>query len=290
MPNLATPSIHTQPSETPVRLPSLFVPHGAPTFALRPGAAGAALQAFAKTLPKAPALRAIVVVSAHWQTQVPHVGFATQPTTVHDFYGFPEALYAIQYPAMGSPQIAEEVALALEAAGMTVVRDAQHGLDHGAWVPLRLMFPEAGTPVIPLSLPQHGGAQAAYRLGQALQGLAEKGVLVIGSGSMTHNLRDYQIAARNGGQTPAYVSTFTDWIAQRLEAKDVPALLDYRRQAPAAAQAHPTDEHLLPFFVALGAAGAAASTPSGKRFYAGVDDYVISMDAYAFIPPVGATQ
>ena len=262
----------------PSKQPSLFVPHGAPTFALRPGAAGVALSAAAVTLPQA---RAIVIVSAHWDTALPTVGFAERPETIHDFSGFPAALYALRYPATGCREAAEEVVAALENAGLPAQRDASRGLDHGAWVPLRLMFPDADIPVIPLSIQSRGGAAQAYRLGQALAPLSAQGFLVIGSGNLTHNLRDYQLAARNGGQTPAYVRQFTEWMAERLYAQDIAALVDYRQQAPGAVLAHPSDEHLLPFHVALGAAG---SKPDAQRIHAGIDDYVIAMDAYKFLP------
>ena len=257
---------------------TLFVPHGAPTFALRPGAAGAAITtaASAVELP-----RAIVIVSAHWDTAEPTVGFADKLETIHDFYGFPDELYALRYPATGCREGAELVVNAITAAGLPVAKDQQRGLDHGAWVPLRLMFPEANVPVIPLSIQSRGGPQQAYRLGQALAPLTTHGIMVIGSGNITHNLQDYQVAARNGGQAPAYVRQFSEWIAERLQANDVDALLDYRQQAPGAVAAHPSEEHLLPLFVALGAAGA---RPAVKRLHAGIDDYVIAMDAYSFLP------
>jgi 4,5-DOPA dioxygenase extradiol len=258
--------------------PALFVPHGAPTFALRPGAAGAALVRLAKSLP---APRAIVIVSAHWDTAVATVGFADRPETIHDFRGFPAELYALRYPATGCREAAEEVVAAIKAAGLPVEKDAGRGLDHGAWIPLRLMFPDADVPVIPLSIQSRGGAMQAYQLGQALAPLAARGFLVIASGNITHNLRDYQMAARHSGQTPAYVREFSDWLGTRLAARDIPALLDYRRQAPGAVQAHPSDEHLLPLYVALGAAGDDARS---ERFHAGIDDYVIAMDAYSFLP------
>ena len=261
------------------QIPSaLFVPHGAPTFALNPGAAGAALSTLAATLPLP---RAIVIVSAHWDTAVPTVGFAERPETIHDFWGFPEELYGLRYPATGCREASEEVVAALKSAGLTVATDTQRGLDHGAWVPLRLMFPDAEVPVIPVSIQSRGGPEAAYQLGQALAPLAAKGFLIIASGNVTHNLRDYQMAARSGGQTPVYVRQFTDWLADRLAAKDIDALLDYRRQAPGGMQAHPSDEHLLPLYVALGAGGENARA---ERFHAGIDDYVIAMDAYAFLP------
>jgi 4,5-DOPA dioxygenase extradiol len=258
--------------------PALFVPHGAPTFALRPGAAGAALVRLAQSLPQP---RAIVIVSAHWDTAVATVGFADRPETIHDFWGFPDELYGLNYPATGCREAAEEVVAAIRAAGLPVEKDAGRGLDHGAWIPLRLMFPDADVPVIPLSIQSRGGAAQAYRLGQALAPLAARGFLVIASGNITHNLRDYQVAARNSGQTPAYVREFTDWLASRLASRDITALLDYRRQAPGAVQAHPSDEHLLPLYVALGAGG---ETAQARRFHAGIDDYVIAMDAYSFLP------
>ena len=262
--------------------PSLFVPHGAPTFALNPGAAGAALVNMAGALPLP---RAIVIVSAHWDTAVPTVGFAERPETIHDFWGFPDELYDIRYPATGCREASEEVVAALKAAGLPVATDAGRGLDHGAWVPLRLMFPDADVPVIPLSIQSRGGPQAAYQLGQALAPLAASGFLVIASGNVTHNLRDYQMAARSGGQTPTYVRHFTDWLADKLHTGEIDNLLDYRRQAPGAAQAHPSDEHLLPLYVALGAGGKNAEA---RRFHAGIDNFVIAMDAYSFSPKQGA--
>lgn len=263
-------------------LTPLYVPHGAPTFALRPGAAGAALAARAQALP---APRAIVVISPHWATEVATVGFADRLETIHDFWGFPDELYAIRYPASGCREAAEDVVSALAGAGLDVARDTERGLDHGAWVPLRLMFPDADVPVVPLSLQPHLGPAHAHRLGQALAPLVERGFLILATGSLTHNLRDYQIAWQRGGQTPAYVRPFADWFADKLAGNDLAALLDYRRQAPGAVQAHPSDEHLLPLYIAYGAAG---DNPNSDRFHAGIDDYVIAMDAYAFTPRKGA--
>jgi 4,5-DOPA dioxygenase extradiol len=266
-------------------LPALFVPHGAPTFALRPGAAGAAITALADGLPRP---RAIVIVSAHWQTAVPTVGTAGRLETIHDFWGFPDELYAIRYPATGCREAAEEVAAAIAAAGLPVARDGQRGLDHGAWVPLRLMYPDADVPVVPLSLPlpmdADAGPKAAWELGRALAPLKERGFLIVGSGSITHNLRDYQQAWMNGGRTPTYVRDFADWIAERLSQRDIPTLLAYREISDDGMRAHPTDEHLLPLFVALGAGGEAAEA---RRVHAGIDDYVIAMDAYTFAPSQG---
>mgnify|MGYP000962021033 CR=1 FL=1 len=258
--------------------PALFVPHGAPGFALRPGAAGAAIAACARSLPAA---RAIIIVSAHWDTAVPTVGLADRPPTMHDFHGFPAALYELRYPATGSRAAAEEVVAAIHAAGLAAERAPARGLDHGAWIPLRLMFPDAEVPVVPLSIQSHGGPRQAWQLGRALAPLAEQGFLVVGSGNVTHNLRDYQRAARDGGPVPAYVRQFPSWLADRLLAGDAAAVLDYRRRAPGAVAAHPSDEHLLPLFVALGAGG---DSPRVERIHAGVDDCVIAMDAYCFAP------
>jgi 4,5-DOPA dioxygenase extradiol len=259
-------------------LPTLFVPHGAPTFALRPGAAGAALARLGMALPKP---RVIVMVSPHWEMPAPTVGTADRLDTVHDFYGFPQPLYDIRYPATGCPEAAREVVQALRDAGLPAGEAPAQGLDHGAWIPLRLMYPDADVPVIPLSLQSHEGVRGAYRLGEALAPLKEHGMLVIGSGNLTHNLGDYRLARMNGGDGLDYVRRFPEWMTDRLQHHDLEALLDYRRQAPDAARAHPSDEHLQPLYVALGAAGREASV---EHVHASISDYVVAMDAYAFTP------
>lgn len=255
-------------------MPTVFVSHGSPMLILeehRP--ARAFLASLASVLPKRP--KAIVAVSAHWETDVPAVSTTRKPSTIHDFYGFPPALYALSYGPPGAPELAEQVARLTGAA-----HDPHRGLDHGAWVPLRLMFPDAQIPVIPLSLQSRGGPQQAWQLGRALAPLVERGFLVVASGNITHNLRDFQRAYAGGG-TPAYVREFADWLDAQLAAGNRDALLDYRRRAPGAVQAQPTEEHLLPLFVALGAAGDDAQV---ERFHAGIDDYVLAMDAYQFLP------
>lgn len=260
------------------RLPALFVPHGAPTFALRPGVAGAALARIAASLPQP---RAIVIVSPHWETAEPMVGSGDRLSTIHDFYGFPPELYQIDYPATGCPEAAREVMAALAAAGLPATAAPAQGLDHGAWIPLRLMYPDADVPVIPLSLQSDQGVAGAYRLGRALAPLSARGILVIGSGNVTHNLSDYRVARMNGGHSPDYVRDFPAWLSEKLNAQDTDALLDYRRQAPDAVRAHPTDEHLQPLYVALGAGGPAAAV---EHLHTGISDSVLAMDAYAFMP------
>ena len=255
----------------------LFVPHGAPTFALEPGAAGAAMSDVVQKLSPP---RAIVVLSPHWATRTPTVSTATRLETIYDFYGFPEALYSIQYPATGCPEVAKLVATALRTAGFEVLEDSHHGLDHGAWQPLRQMFPDADVPIVPLSMQTHAGPEQAYRIGQALSSLAEQDIWVVASGNITHNLRDWQVAAATGGQTPAYVHRFADWVQHQLTSGNVATLLHYREHSADGRQAHPSEDHLLPLYVALGAAGPNAQA---QDFYRGVNDYVISMDGYAFV-------
>ena len=257
-------------------LPTLFVPHGAPTFALRPGAAGAALVELAQTIDRP---KAIVVISPHWETREPTVGSATELETIYDFSGFPRELYTLKYPAHSDAALAQRVADCLHAAGYAAHIDPQRGLDHGAWVPLRMMYRRADIPIIPLSIKAHAGAAYHFALGEALRPLSDEGFLIIGTGSITHNLRDYMICMHNNLPTPDYVTRFADWIDARLQAHDINTLIDFRKTNSDAAQAHPTDDHFMPFFVALGAAG---NTAHAERFFAGVDDLVIAMDGYRF--------
>ncbi|WP_341686669.1 class III extradiol ring-cleavage dioxygenase [Limnohabitans sp.] len=254
----------------------LFVPHGSPMFALQPGAAGSAMSDVAARLT---APRAIVVVSPHWETAVPTVGTATRLETIHDFGGFDARLFQIQYPATGCPEAAQQVVQALQASGLPVDTDANRGLDHGAWVPLRQMFPDADVPVVPLSVQHHGGPVHAYRVGQALAPLAEQGFLIVASGNVTHNLRDWQIISMTGQPTPDYVQQFADWIHAQMIGGQADALLNYRQTQTAGSRAHPRDEHLLPLFTALGAAGPGAQP---QAFYRGIYDHVIAMDGYTF--------
>ena len=265
-------------------LPSLFVPHGAPTFALRPGAAGAAMARYAQGLPTP---RAIVIVSAHWNTSAPAIGASKRPPTVHDYWGFPAELYRLNYPATGCVEASREVEQALRDAGFPAQVNENQGLDHGAWIPLRLMFPEADVPVIPMSIQFGLGPAHHLAVGRALAPLARRGFLIIGSGNLTHNLRDYMSLQR--GQRPdlGYIRAFADWMWDHIPAGDLEALSDYRRVAPGAGQAHPEEDHLLPLFVALGAQ--AAQGYRAERPHVGVDDYVLAMDFFAFHPAARST-
>ena len=218
------------------------------------------------------------MANAHWLSRRLQAGAAQQPETLHDLGGFPPALYQVRYPAAGDRALAELVLQLLDRAGSTATLALERGLDHGAWVPLRLLYPQADIPVVPLSIQPELGPRHHSALGQALASLRDEGVLVIGSGSITHNLHD--LAAAYSDEHPApYVQPFIEWMEQRLLASATEALLDYRGQAPFAQRAHPTDEHLLPPFVALGAAGAHAGT---LRIDAGVDLGLLAMDIYRF--------
>jgi 4,5-DOPA dioxygenase extradiol len=258
------------------RLPTLFISHGSPMLAVTDSPARRFLQELGKSLPRP---KAILVASAHWESVgAPAVSLAEHPETIHDFGGFPAELFAIEYPAPGAPDVAERTAALLQEAGYAVKRSPDRGLDHGAWVPLRLMYPDADIPVFQLSMLRGATPAEHEKLGRTLAVLREEGILVIGSGSLTHNLYEFR------GQTidapvPAWVSEFGTWMHTMLQDSQRDALLDYRRQAPYAERNHPSEEHLLPLYVAMGAAGEQAKV---ERLHASVEYGVLAMDVYAF--------
>jgi 4,5-DOPA dioxygenase extradiol len=238
------------------RMPVLFVSHGSPMFALEAGSTGPALTQWGQTLrTQFPQLRGVVIMSPHWMAQAVQVMSNPAPQTWHDFGGFPPALYQLQYPAKGDPALAQQVLDLLAQAGIDALADAQRPLDHGAWVPLMHVLPQADIPVVQVALPVQADARAVYALGEALQSLREQGVLIIGSGSMTHNLREFF-----GGQQQAadYVVEFSRWVEMQVQAGQIETLLDWQQLAPHALRAHPSDEHFLPLYFALGAGGAGA--------------------------------
>ena len=252
----------------------LFLSHGAPTLPFEDVAARRFLEGLAATMPRP---KAILMVSAHWETGVPTVYSVMRNDTIHDFRGFPQELYELAYPAPGNPELAERVVDLLAVAGLPASIDRHRGLDHGAWVPLMLAWPEADVPVVQLSLQSHLGPGHHFELGRALAPLVEEGVLIVGSGSFTHDLSSWRGQAEM--KEPDWVKSFADWFAEALEQGRTCDLLTYRNLAPNAARNHPTEEHLLPLFVALGAAGPDAKV---AHLHASQTYGVLRMDAFAF--------
>jgi 4,5-DOPA dioxygenase extradiol len=257
--------------------PALFISHGAPTFALQPGLLGPRLRALGDRLS---GIAAVLVVSAHWQTRGLQVMSTPVPETIHDFGGFPEALYALVYPAPGAAALAADAARLLIEAGYTVRFEDRRGLDHVVWVPLRFLLPRADVPVFQVSMPYGLDAPGAFELGRTLAPLRERGVMIVGSGSLTHNLFEF----RSGTATQApYVREFADWIRQRLRDRDVAALEHYRAAAPHAERAHPTEDHLLPLLFTL---GASAPDEAVEVIEGGIVDEVLSMDSFGWGLPL----
>jgi len=256
-------------------LPTLFLSHGSPMYAVEPGDAGGAWAELGRTLRRP---RAILMVSAHWETAVPMLSGNPKRETIHDFGGFPPELYRITYPAPGAPGLATQCVALLKADGIAAGVDGCRGLDHGAWVPLRWMYPDADIPVVQLSVQPGLGPAHHVQMGRALAPLAGDGVLVIGSGHTTHNLRDWMGNARRPDPLK-YAQDFSTWLAAALAAHDTEALVGYRERAPEASRAHPSDEHFLPLFVAYGAAG---ERPRPERFIDGFLNGALAMDSYLF--------
>jgi 4,5-DOPA dioxygenase extradiol len=255
------------------RLPSVFISHGSPMHALEPGAAGEAWKALGRRLGKP---KAIVTASAHWETNLPMLTGNPKPETIHDFYNFPEPLYRLRYPSPGAPQLAQQAQSLLKAAGFTAAIDGCRGLDHGAWSPLLYMYPDADVPVVQLAVQPPLGTRHHLALGRALRPLADEGVLLMGSGHLTHNLRDW---GRGAGPAQPYAVNFQRWVKEKIDAHDYDSLAEYRSLSPEGARSHPTDEHFLPLFVAL---GAAPETTRAERVYDDIEAGILAMDAYVF--------
>lgn len=257
--------------------PSVFVSHGSPTLILEPDSPGRAFLAGLGQRLGRPT--AILAVSAHWMTRQPQVSTAERPETIYDFYGFPDALYRMTYPAPGAPALAERVRDLLVKAGFPAGTDPEQGLDHGAWVPLRLMYPDADIPVAQVSiLPGQSGA-VHLALGRALAPLRREGVLILGSGGAVHNLRQFRFG---GGTLPPWAADFAGWLDRVAVSGDTGAVAQWE-QAPAALMAHPSDDHFLPFAVAMGAGiGDGGDGPQGERLHGGFEHGSLGMHAYAF--------
>ncbi len=257
-------------------LPSLFLSHGSPGLILEDCPARDFLAGLAAGLPSP---KAILVASAHWETERPTVAATARPETIHDFFGFPRPLYDIHYAAPGAPALAERVGNLLLRAGFEPALDPRRGLDHGAWAPLHLAWPKAEIPTLQLSIQSDLPAEHHLRLGAALKPLRDEGVLIVGSGSATHNLLAFR-RSRLVLDSPVapWAAAFADWLAGCVPAGDRAALLDWEA-APGARENHPSPEHFLPFFVALG-----AGTPglAGRAQHRSWTYGVLAMDAYAF--------
>jgi 4,5-DOPA dioxygenase extradiol len=254
-------------------LPTLFLSHGAPTLALDPGETGVAWRKLAAELPRP---EAILCVSAHWMTDEPTLSAPPKNETIHDFYGFPEPLYRMHYDPPAAPELARRGRELLAKAGIDTATDNKRGLDHGAWVPLRIMYPDADIPTTQLSIQLDRDAAWHYCLGTALQALRQKGVLILASGGAVHNLR---VLAREGGPALDWARQFDEWLAKALAEGRTAELLDWTRRAPFAQLAQPTPDHFLPLFVALGAVGDGVR---GERLHHGFTLGSLSMAAFRF--------
>lgn len=256
------------------RMPALFVSHGAPTFATQPAQAGPLLNELGRQLPRP---KAVLVLSPHWVTPSVRVSFSPQPDTIHDFGGFPAELYAIQYPAPGAPAVAQRALDLLQAAGWAASAAPHQGMDHGAWVPVRHLFPQADVPVLQVSMPRDLDPAGAVRLGRALAPLADEGVLILGSGSITHNLYEFRMDI--GAEGASYASEFVDWARTTVQRHDEAGLVNYLSVAPHARRAHPTPDHYLPLPFAFGASAPDAPV---RVLDGGMTYGVLAMDAYLF--------
>lgn len=253
-------------------MPAVFVSHGSPMTALDRGAYGKALAAFGKTVEP----EAMVVISAHWQESGIRIASGAKPELIYDFGGFPRALYELRYDAPGAPELALGVKTELAQAGFEASLDESRGWDHGVWAPLRLMFPEARIPVVAVSLPYGWTPEKLYQAGRAMSGLRERGVLILGSGGIVHNLRRMNWADKDATVEP-WALEFQDWVRRAIAKHDLEELFNYEKRAPHAKQAVPTAEHFAPLFPVLGAAGEGAKlTP----IFEGVEHGNISMFSF----------
>ncbi|BBK38818.1 dioxygenase [Allostella sp. ATCC 35155] len=257
------------------RIDPIFLSHGAPGMLQGRSAARGFLADLGRSLPRP---RAILVASAHWESGMPAIGAAEAPATLHDLCAGAPEVCRLTYPAPGSPALARRAAGLLRAAGLPAALDPERGLDHGAWVPLRLMLPAADVPVVPLSVQPRLGPRHHLMLGRALAPLVEEGVLVVGSGGVTNNVHACH-GRREDAPAEAWAMRFRDWLTGHLTEGDFDALAGALERAPARRENHPTPEHLMPLFVAIGAAGRRASA---RLLHASVTHGVLAMDAYAF--------
>ena len=266
------------------RMPSLFISHGSPDTVLADTAATAFMKRYAAEIERP---KAIVVASAHFEVSGRvAVSVDADPETIHDFGGFDQRLYEMHYSAPGEPDLAKRIVADLEGAGFKAQAASNRGFDHGTWVPLALLYPDADIPVVQVSVDPTQDAAYHLRLGRALASLADEDILVIGSGSFTHNLGEAFKALRAGrrdADVPDWVAAFAEWMDARIREGDMAALEDWTAQAPHALQNHPTPEHLMPLYVAIGAAlGEGGREWKAEPIHSSREFGALAMDAYAF--------
>jgi len=256
-----------------ISLPSLFLAHGAPDLILSDHPAKEFLTGFSSQLPRP---KSILIVSAHWQSGIPTLTTAEAPQTVYDFSGWPQQLYSLQYPAKTDVDLIERTRALLRGAGIVAREDEKRGYDHGTWVPLLLAYPKADVPVVQLSLQQDGSARRHFEIGQALSPLRDEGVLIIGSGVATHNLGSM---APEGTLAPNWAKDFDQWLDNNIQARNLEHLLEFPNTPAEARRAHPTPEHLMPIFVAMGAGWSGGHS---SRLHHSYSYGSISMACFAF--------
>jgi 4,5-DOPA dioxygenase extradiol len=256
-------------------MPVVFVSHGSPMLPFEDIPARTFMLGLGAKLPRP---KAILCISAHWESPVARTTGAATPETIHDFVGFPKALYELQFDAPGSPELATRAVALLRDAGIAAEIDGSRGRDHGCWNPLMLIYPQSGIPVVQLSLISGGDAAAHLQLGAALAPLRKEGVLIFGSGGAVHNLRWLDREGRGG--TIDWAGEFDRWVDQKIATGDAAALAQYRDLAPNAALAHPSEEHFLPLLVAMGAASNGDGAAKGKRLHDSFNLGSLSMAAY----------
>jgi 4,5-DOPA dioxygenase extradiol len=256
-------------------MPALFVSHGAPTVILDESPVRTFLSKLSEAVGKPDA---ILAVSAHWESDVPVLSNAEKPETIYDFFGFPDAMYRLSYPAPGAPELAESTRKLLMEAGLTPAASEPRGLDHGAWVPLMLGWPDADIPVTQLSIQPARDPAWHFRVGEALRPLRDDNVLIMGSGNLTHNLREFRGHALDS-EPESWARAFEEWAGWAICEGRTEDLLDYRARAPEAVRNHPTDEHLLPLFVAMGAGSPGVM---GRHLHHSYTYGMLAMDAFAF--------
>ena len=257
-------------------LPTLFLSHGAPTLPLDPIPARDFLSHLGSRYQN---IKAVLCISAHWNTPYPAVNGGVIPETIHDFYGFPNALYQIRYPVAGAPGLATAVADLIHQADIRCDIDLYRGLDHGAWVPLMLMFPNAGIPVVQLSIQHHLDPAEHLTLGTAIQSLRDEGILIIGSGGAVHPLGYAGASLGEGEGTDEWAKEFDSWLMKAVTSGDRESLIHFKERAPYPGRAHPYPDHFMPLFVAMGAAGEEAT---GKVLHQSWQWGDLSMGMYEF--------